>query len=74
MIGSWFCYIIYIDHYRITNDENTVRGTFCTAPAIRNFKNNFFSKLLEHLCWFLVFCCIANPNIELDNSPIENFE
>ena len=44
MFGSWLCYLLYIDHYRETEDEDTVRATFCTAPAIRNFKNNFFRK------------------------------
>ena len=46
MFGSWICYLIYIDHYRATKDEVTVRSTFCTSPAIRNFKNNFFSEAL----------------------------
>ena len=36
MFGSWLAYIIYIDHYRLTKDEETVRGSFCTGPAIRN--------------------------------------
>mgnify|MGYP003968363619 FL=1 len=42
IFGSWLAYIIYIDHYRLTKDEETVRGSFCTGPAIRNYKNNFF--------------------------------
>ena len=73
MIGSWLCYIIYIDHYRITEDENTIRGTFCTAPAIRNFKNNFFSEVLGSFILVFGILFIANPNIELNNSPIDNF-
>ena len=45
MMGSWICYITYIDHYRATQDEAAIRSTFCTGPAIRNLKNNFFSEL-----------------------------
>ena len=39
MMGSWICYITYIDHYKVTSDEDSVRSTFCTGPAIRNLKN-----------------------------------
>ena len=39
MFGSWLAYVVYIDHYRLTKDEDTVRGSFCTGPAIRNYKN-----------------------------------
>ena len=41
MFGSWLAYFTYRDHYIATADENVVRGTFCTGPAIRNYKNNF---------------------------------
>ena len=43
MAGSWLAYILYIDHYRATQDVDVVRSTFCTGPAIRNFKNNLFT-------------------------------
>ena len=48
MLGSWLTYLFYIDHYRSTNDESKVMGSFCTSPAIRNLKNNFFSEFLVH--------------------------
>mgnify|MGYP003323815899 CR=1 FL=1 len=51
MFGSWICYITYIDHHRKTTDETVVRSTFCTGPAIRNFKNNFFSELIGCLLY-----------------------
>ena len=46
MLGSWLTYIFYIDHYRATKNEAAVMGSFCTSPAIRNLKNNFFSEFL----------------------------
>ena len=59
MFGSWTCYITYIDHHRATIDEAAVRSTFCTVPAIRNFKNNFFQRTDRDLCfgfWRIVYC------------------
>jgi glycerol uptake facilitator protein len=73
MFGSWICYLIYIDHYRATEDEVTVRSTFCTSPAIRNFKNNFFSEALGTFILVFGVLFIVNPNIDLNNSPIDNF-
>jgi len=73
MFGSWICYLIYIDHYRATKDEVTVRSTFCTSPAIRNFKNNFFSEALGTFILVFGVLFIVNPNIDLNNSPINNF-
>ena len=73
MFGSWICYLIYIDHYRATKDEVTVRSTFCTSPAIRNFKNNFFSEALGTFILVFGVLFIVNPNIDLNNSPIDNF-
>ena len=57
MLGSWLTYIFYIDHYRATKNEAAVMGSFCTSPAIRNFKNNFFS---EFLATFILIFGILN--------------
>ena len=66
MIGSCLSYIAYIDHYKLSNDEEIVRSTFCTGPAIRNFKNNFFAEILG--TFVLVFCAlnIVGPNIIIE--------
>ena len=73
MLGSWLSYIAYIDHYRESNNEDVVRGTFCTGPAIRNLKNNLFAEILG--TFVLVFCafCIVGPNIKIDGVVVENF-
>ena len=50
MLGSWLTYIFYIDHYRATKNEAAVMGSFCTSPAIRNFKIIFLVNFLQHSC------------------------
>jgi glycerol uptake facilitator protein len=73
MLGSWLNYLLYIDHYRITEGEDTIRGTFCTAPAIRSFKNNFFSEALGTFILVFGIFFIASPSIVIDGVTTENF-
>jgi len=63
MLGSWLTYIFYIDHYSATKNEAAVMGSFCTSPAIRNFKNNFFSEFLATFMLIFGILYIVEPNI-----------
>ena len=73
MLGSWLSYIVYIDHHRVTSDEEAVRSTFCTGPAIRNFKNNFFSEAIGTFILVFGALFIVSPNISIVGSEVENF-
>jgi len=65
MAGSFLTYIFYVDHFKITEDEAVVKGCFCTAPAIRNYKNNFFSEFLGTFLLVFILFYIASPTIEV---------
>ncbi len=73
IFGSWLVYIIYIDHYKETSDESSVMGTFCTSPAIRNYKNNFFSELMGTFILVFGVLYMVKPNIIIEGASIENF-
>ena len=73
MMGSWICYIAYIDHYKVTSDEDSVRSTFCTGPAIKNLKNNFFSEFIGTFVLVFGVLFIAIPNIEINGLEVSNF-
>ena len=73
MLGVWVCYLTYIDHYRLTENEVVVRSTFCTGPAIRNFKNNFFSEFIGTFVLVFGVLFIAAPNIEIEGMIVENY-
>ena len=73
IFGSWLVYIIYIDHYRETSDESSVMGTFCTSPAIRSYKNNFFSELMGTFVLVFGVLYMAKPNIIIEGTSVENF-
>ena len=66
MLGSWLNYQLYYDHFRATEDENTIRGCFCTAPSIRNTPRNLFSEVYG--TFFLVFAIfyIAKPTLQIE--------
>ena len=70
VLGSWLAYLTYIDHYRMTKDEETVRGSFCTGPAIRNYKNNFFSELIGTFILVFAIFFIAKPNLEIEGEVV----
>ena len=73
MAGSWLAYILYIDHYRATEDVDVVRSTFCTGPAIRNFKNNLFSEAIGTFMLVFGVLFIAGPSISVSGVSVENF-
>lgn len=73
MFGSWLAYLTYIDHYRETKDEDVVRSTFCTGPAIKNFKNNLFSEVIGTFVLVFGVLFIVGPNIQIENHDIQNF-
>ena len=66
MLGSWLTYLFYIDHYRLTNDESKVMGSFCTSPAIRHLKNNLFSEFLATFILIFGILYIVKPNILIE--------
>ncbi len=53
MLGSFFVWIVYRDHFKITENGELKRAIFCTSPAIRNYTNNFISEVIG--CFVLVF-------------------
>lgn len=72
MVGSGLVYITYVDHYRITEDEAAVRSTFCTGPAIRNYKNNLFSEIIGTFMLVFGVLYIVGPSIEIDGQTVQN--
>lgn len=73
MCGSFLAYLAYIDHYRATKDEAAVKSTFCTGPAIRNYKNNLFAEALGAFVLVFSALMLASPNIEIKGSSVTNF-
>lgn len=65
MLGSWTVYLFFRDHFRITDTTGIKKACFCTAPAIRNFRNNFFSELIGTFVLVLAVLLISEPTLEI---------
>ncbi|MBO9633995.1 MAG: aquaporin family protein [Chitinophagaceae bacterium] len=46
MLGAFFVWLFYKDHYKETPDAGAKQATFCTAPAIRNNVSNLISEII----------------------------
>ena len=57
-VGAVLVWLFYKDHYKATQDQpDTILGTFCTMPAIKNPWRNFLSEVIA--TWLLVFAILA---------------
>ncbi|MBU2927312.1 MIP/aquaporin family protein [Winogradskyella psychrotolerans] len=46
MIGATAVWLMYKNHFDETDNADSKKAVFCTAPAIRNTFSNFFSEML----------------------------
>ncbi len=65
MLGALTVYGFYYDHYQLTEDGPTKRGTFCTAPEVRNPISNLFSEIIG--TFVLVLLYFAQPFLDMGN-------
>ena len=66
MFGAVMVYIFYRDHFKITDTPGAKRACFCTAPAIRNLRSNFFSELIGTFVLVLGVLLITLPEFQLE--------
>lgn len=50
-VGGAFCgalivWLVYLPHWRVTEDRAAKLGVFCTGPAIRSYGSNLFSEVV----------------------------
>ncbi len=62
-VGAGLVWLMYGDHYRLTEDPLTKRATFCTTPAIRNTYRNLFSEALGTFVLMLAVFFISGAEV-----------
>jgi glycerol uptake facilitator protein len=67
ILGAVLVFIFYLDHYAVGDDADAKLGTFCTAPAIRNYPNNLFSETIGTSVLVLAVLLAAEPAITMDS-------
>jgi len=66
MSGAFLTWLLYADHYNKTEDAGTIRGTFCTSPAIKNTPRNLLSEVVGTFVLIFVVLMIASPDFKLE--------
>lgn len=64
MLGAFTVYIFFRNHFDITETPGAKKACFCTAPAIRHYRNNFFSELIGTFVLVLAVLLITLPELE----------
>lgn len=69
MLGAFLVWLINKDHFNATEDGNTKRGVFCTAPAIPNTPINLLNEIVG--TFVLVFVVLFFTDATLnENEPV----
>ena len=66
MIGSTIVWLMYKDHFGVTEDADAKKAVFCTAPAIRNTSTNFLSEAVG--TFVLVFAVLYFTDAEITDT------
>lgn len=64
-IGAALVYVVYHQHFAITNDAEKKLAVFCTAPAIRDYRHNFVSEVVATFVFTFGVLAMATPEIGL---------
>ncbi len=64
MSGALLTWLLFADHYNRTEDAGTIKGTFCTSPAIKNTPRNILSEVVGTFILIFVVLFIAGPEFK----------
>lgn len=65
MLGAFFVWLHYRQHFAITEDKDAKLGVFCTIPQIRSFTNNLISEIIGTFVLVLGILFMAEPQVGL---------
>lgn len=63
MLGASVVYLFFAQHFKITTAPGAKKACFCTAPAIRNYKSNFFSEVIGTFVLIFAVLLITLPQL-----------
>lgn len=67
MLGAFVVYIFFRNHFKITATPGIKHACFCTSPAIRHFRNNFFSEFIGTFILVLAVLLITIPQLQYES-------
>lgn len=70
MIGTFLVWVMYKDHFKITENPILKAASFYTIPAIKNRNLNFISELLGTFVLLIAVFYITNGEMGKEKTPI----
>lgn len=70
MLGAFFVWLIYKDHFAITKDQGLKLACFSTGPAIRNNRSNLISEIIGTLVLIFVIFHFTQGELGPEKTPI----
>lgn len=70
MLGAFLVWLLNKEHFSVTEDGDTKRGVFCTAPAIKNVGLNVLSELVGTFVLIFTILFFTDATLTSDNSII----
>ncbi len=67
--GAWLAWFHFSDMYNRCEDADSIRGTFCTGPAIKNLPKNLASEIIGTFVLMLVVLFIAGASFSTEALP-----
>jgi len=64
MMGAFTVFLFFKNHFDITTAPGAKKACFCTGPAIRNFRSNFFSEMVGTFVLVFAVLRITLPQLE----------
>ena len=70
MLGAFMVWLTHLEHFKATEDGDTKRGVFCTAPAIKNTPLNFLSEMAGTFVLLFTILYFTDATLSSDNTII----
>lgn len=70
VVGGMLVWLMYLPHWRFTEDTQAKLGVFSTAPAIKNYFSNFISEIIGTSILTLVLMYIGMNKIADGMNPL----
>jgi glycerol uptake facilitator protein len=71
IVGATLVYLVYKDHYAVTDDPGGKLATFSTGPAIRGAGLNLFSEVIGTFVLVFAVLSMVAPSLSLDGGVAE---
>ncbi|MEO6550125.1 MAG: MIP/aquaporin family protein [Ferruginibacter sp.] len=70
MLGSFFVWLMYYDHFQRTNNPASILAVFCTGPAVRKRISNIASEIIGAFVLLFTIFYITGAEITPAKTPI----